>query len=771
MAVVAEGRELILALEKNQLLARGYTETHYTEEGQLVTVTPNHTDHCYYHGHVRGFPGSWVALSTCAGIRGLIVLSANTSYYVEPRRSAQHSVQRTERLPREAGGACAHRAAADGRPPGALLHRLLRPQRAKRDTWRTLKYMELFIVADHSLFLNQQRDLGRTKQRILEIANYVDKFYRSLNIKVALIGLEVWTERDQCRVTSDANATLWAFLQWKKGLKARRQHDNAQLLTGRPFQGTTIGMAPLEGMCSAENSGGVSADHSELPLGAAATMAHEIGHNFGMSHDGDGCCVEATPDQGGCVMAAATGHPFPRVFSSCSRDQLLSFFQKGGGGCLFNAPNTKELVVGRKCGNGFLEDGEECDCGETQECTNPCCNAHNCTLKAGVACAHGDCCANCQLKAAGTPCRERAGGCDLPEFCTGTSPQCPPNVYLLDGSACARGDGYCGDGLCLTHRTQCEQLWGPGASPAPDACFQDVNTAGDPYGNCGRDGQGNYIPCERRDAKCGKIQCQSPARRPRGPNTVSMDTTIRHNGRQLTCRGAFMYPAARPGQRGDLPDPGLVAAGTKCGDGRVCRDGRCANASFLELEQCGRRCHGHGVCNSNSNCHCEAGWAPPFCDKPGPGGSVDSGPVQPAGQAVVVALLLVALLLLLPGAGLAFWCYRRPNSLLRTWLRGLHHHGGRNCRTRSLAPQGGRGHANAAFTLRNLPPPVRPASAPRKIPPKQAAPRRPLPGNPVLAKQPPTQPLLVMVAPGPSSRPSSRPLRPSLLPASFPSRK
>ncbi len=67
------------------------------------------------------------------------------------------------------------------------------------------------------------------------------------------------------------------------------------------------------------------------------------------------------------------------------------------------------------------------------------------------------------------------------------------------------------------------------------------------------------------DAKCGKIQCQGGANRPViGTNAVSIETNIpMQEGGRILCRGTHVYLGD------DMPDPGLVLTGTKCGDGMV----------------------------------------------------------------------------------------------------------------------------------------------------------------------------------------------------------
>ncbi len=59
------------------------------------------------------------------------------------------------------------------------------------------------------------------------------------------------------------------------------------------------------------------------------------------------------------------------------------------------------------CGNGVLDPDEPCDDGNT---------------------VNGDCCSStCQLESSSVVCRPAAGGCDVPETCSGVSPSCPPD--------------------------------------------------------------------------------------------------------------------------------------------------------------------------------------------------------------------------------------------------------------------------------------------------------------------------------------------------------
>ncbi|XP_048456044.1 disintegrin and metalloproteinase domain-containing protein 19-like [Rhincodon typus] len=241
----------------------------------------------------------------------------------------------------------------------------------KKDVLAETRYVELVLVVDQNLYQNMNSNRGAVLRRMIDIANTVDLYYRPFNIRIALIGVEVWTV-DQIPVSTKSTPTLNHFLKWRhETLLPRLYNDNAQLLIGGHFEDDIAGLGSLGAMCSASQSGGINTDNRPSHLVAASTIAHEMGHNFQMRHDDPSQnCKCADKVAGYCIMEPAMGSVVPTAFSSCSRQDLVNSISRGLGICLYNLPNLDQLVAGRECGNFFLEKDEECDCGKPVVCNN-----------------------------------------------------------------------------------------------------------------------------------------------------------------------------------------------------------------------------------------------------------------------------------------------------------------------------------------------------------------------------------------------------------------
>ncbi|CAH6908884.1 Adam15 [Phodopus roborovskii] len=610
-----ESESHVLELLQNRDLVPGSpTLVWYQPDGTRV-VSEGHTlENCCYRGGVRGRPGAWVSLCICSGVRGLVVLSPERSYTLELGPGDLQGpliVSRIQDLPLP-GHTCApswHASVPTQDGPDRLLeqHRI---HRLKRDVVTETKIVELVIVADNSE-VRRYPDLQQLLNRTLEVALLLDTFFQPLNVRVALVGLEAWTQRDQIEMSSNPAALLDNFLHWRRtDLLPRLPHDSAQLVIGSSFSGPMVGMAIQNSICSPDFSGGVNMDHSTSILGVASSIAHELGHSLGLDHDspGSSCPCPGPAPAKSCIMEASTDFLPGLNFSNCSRQALEKALLDGMGSCLFERLPSLASTSPR-CGNMFVDPGEQCDCGFPDECTDPCCDYFTCQLRPGAQCASdGPCCQNCKLHPAGWQCRPRRDDCDLPEFCPGNSSQCPPDLRLGDGEPCASGQAVCVHGRCASYVQQCQSLWGPGAQPAAPLCLQTANTRGNAFGSCGRRPNGSYVPCTSRDATCGQLQCQRGRSQPLlGSVQELLSEVLQANGMWLNCSWVHLDLG------NDVAQPLLALPGTACGPGLVCIDHRCQPVDLLGAQECRSKCHGHGVCDSSRHCHCEEGWAPPDC--------------------------------------------------------------------------------------------------------------------------------------------------------------
>nr|Q2UXR0.1 RecName: Full=Zinc metalloproteinase-disintegrin-like Eoc1; AltName: Full=Snake venom metalloproteinase; Short=SVMP; Flags: Precursor [Echis ocellatus]CAJ01679.1 Group III snake venom metalloproteinase [Echis ocellatus] len=548
-----KGEPVVLHLEKNKgLFSEDYSETHYSPDGREITTNPPVEDHCYYHGRIQNDADSSASISACNGLKGHFKLRGEM-YFIEPLKipdSEAHAVYKYENIeeedeaPKMCGVKHTNRESDKSIKKASQLN--LTPEQQRY--LNTPKHIKVAIVADYLIFRKYGRNLFTIRAKIYEILNILNEIYKAFNIHVALVFLEIWSNGDKINLFPAANVTLDLFGKWReRDLMNRKNHDNTQLLTGMNFDGPTAGLGYVGTMCHPQFSAAVVQDHNKINFLVALAMAHELGHNLGMTHDEQFCTCGAKS----CIMSATLSCEGSYRFSNCSREENRRYLINKMPQCILIKPSRTDIVSPPVCGNSLVEVGEDCDCGSPGYCRNPCCNAATCKLTPGSQCADGECCDQCRFTRAGTECRPARDECDKADLCTGQSAECPADQFQRNGQPCQNNSGYCYNGICPVMRNQCISLFGSRAIVAEDACFQ-FNSLGIDYGYCRKE-NGRKIPCAPEDVKCGRLYC--------------FDNLPEHKN---PCQ-IFYTPRDE--------DKGMVDPGTKCENGKVCINGKCVDVN------------------------------------------------------------------------------------------------------------------------------------------------------------------------------------------------
>ncbi|KAI1230494.1 hypothetical protein IHE44_0009954 [Lamprotornis superbus] len=400
---------LNLTLHSN-LLAEHFTVEYWKRDG-MDWQHDFHED-CHYAGHLQDqYLSSKVAISNCNGLHGVIVADEE-EYFIEPLspganvstggegKGSPHVVYKRSSLQYP------HMDAACGvldEKPWKGRHwwlRTLKPSPLKpsgnhsqrgqlplKRSVSTERYVETLVVADKMMVgYHGRRDI---EQYILAIMNIVAKLFQDSslgNIVNILVTRLILLTEDQptLEINHHAGKSLDSFCKWQKSIVNRNgngnaipengiaNHDTAVLITSSLSMSTPVQFislhpnllspsTPVRHLHLQEQALWHPGINEDIGLATAFTIAHEIGHTFGMNHDGVGNSCGSRGQETAKLMAAhITMKTNPFVWSTCSRDYITSFLDSGMGLCLNNAPPKQDFIYPTVAPGQAYDADEQC---------------------------------------------------------------------------------------------------------------------------------------------------------------------------------------------------------------------------------------------------------------------------------------------------------------------------------------------------------------------------------------------------------------------------
>ncbi|KAL0067913.1 hypothetical protein AAF712_005081 [Marasmius tenuissimus] len=365
-------------------------------------------------------------------------------------------------------------------------------------------------VAADCVYVSKYGSQANATDKILNDWNSASALYKStFNVSLGIIEMQVQSGSCPSQADSavpwnincegnggDIQQRLSLFSQWR-GSKGNDGAGLWHLMSGCPT-GKQVGVAWLSTLCE---TGAATKSDGQYVSGAGVStfgltewqvVAHEIGHNFGAIHDcneelcgssANTCCplTSSSCNAESKFIMNPVSEKGEHVFSQCSIGNICSLMNSAkeptNTSCLVDpSTSTRNLISLQMCGNGIVEDGEDCDPGSGV--TSPCCDSSTCKFTNNAKCdPHSSlCCTDqCQFASKDTVCRaSKDSVCDMEEKCTGDSGKCPTDQHKPNGESCGDGDLKCASGLCTSVAKQCQSQ---GSSMGlKEACKQPQGT-------------------------------------------------------------------------------------------------------------------------------------------------------------------------------------------------------------------------------------------------------------------------------------------------------
>jgi hypothetical protein len=338
-AVSVAGKQFDLALESNERLAEAIPASQLAGLGT----------HALYRGQLSGIPGSWVRLSRINGRTYGAIWDGIDLYAIGPRHEIEAKMDRPiaggpsetaifRWADTQGGEVQACGLADDTRATSADQYRALVRELKDTAAATASQQVEVALIGDYEFYTAFGSQAVAT---MLERINVVDGIFSSqVGVSIVPTDFKVFDTASDPFDSTSASTLLDEVGAYKASQPAIRSRGIAHLMTGRNLDGNTVGIAVMSAVC--QPRAGVSLSQGNGgSFTAPLIAAHELGHNFGAPHDGEGECQSAPS---GFLMAPSINGS--SQFSNCSIQQMQPVIASAACITAYQAPDASVSFPG-----------------------------------------------------------------------------------------------------------------------------------------------------------------------------------------------------------------------------------------------------------------------------------------------------------------------------------------------------------------------------------------------------------------------------------------